>query len=100
MMEKGLDKTLEFEADHEGVKYATRAGYDPRALINFLSRLEKKKKALNMKVLAKTHPTISDRKARIEELLEEMKAGEIIGAEGKERFSEIAKNLPAPKEKK
>jgi predicted Zn-dependent protease len=100
IMEKGLDKKLEFEADHEGVKYAIRAGYDPKAMIAFLDRLEKKKKALNMKVLSKTHPSIKERKERIEELLTEMKASEIIGADGKERFQDFAKNLPASKEKK
>ncbi len=100
MMEKGLDKQLEYEADHEGVKYAIRAGYDPKAMIDFLDRLEKRKKALNMKVLAKTHPSLLDRKSRIEELLTEMKANEIVGADGKERFQLIAKNLPAVKDQK
>jgi predicted Zn-dependent protease len=100
MMEKGLDKKLEFEADHEGVKYAIRAGYDPKAMNDFLGRLEKKKKSLNMKVLSKTHPSIKERKKHIDELLAEMKASEIIGADGKERFQEFAKNLPEAKEPK
>ena len=100
ILEKGLDRQLEYEADHEGVKYAVRAGYDPRALIDFLDRLEKKKKSANMKVLSKTHPSIKARKKRIELLLTEMKASEIIGADGKQRFQEFAKNLPDVKEKK
>jgi predicted Zn-dependent protease len=99
MMEKGLDQKLEYEADHEGVKYAIRAGYDPKAMNEFLGRLESKKNVKNMKVISKTHPSISDRKKHIEELLTEMKANEIIGADGKDRFQQFSKNLPSPKGK-
>jgi predicted Zn-dependent protease len=99
MLEKGLDKKLEFEADHEGVKYAIRAGYEPKAMLHFLRRLQKKKKKLNMKVLSKTHPKISARKSRIKKLLKEMKASEIIGARGKARFVKYTKVIPAPKKK-
>ena len=44
LLEKGLDKNLEYEADREGVKYAIRAGYDPKALDHFLVRLAESKK--------------------------------------------------------
>ncbi|MEZ4742055.1 MAG: M48 family metallopeptidase [Bdellovibrionota bacterium] len=99
IMEKGLDKKLEFEADHEGVKYAIRAGYEPRALLKFLKRLQKKKKNLDMKVLSKTHPKISERRKRISGLLKEMKASEIVGASGKDRFMKHKDLLPEPKVK-
>lgn len=86
LLEKGLDKQLEFEADAKGSEYGIQAGYAPKALISFLVRLEKKKKNLNMKVLDKTHPKISERKEHIMTLLAAMNAKEIIGAYGTNRF--------------
>lgn len=88
ILEKGLDKKYEFEADYEGTRYAIRAGYDPQAMNHFLNRLqkEKEKKHVNMEVLDKTHPKNSERMAHIDGLLKEMKAQEIVGAQGSERF--------------
>ena len=87
LLEKGLDKELEFEADREGVKYAIRAGYEPRALDQFLQRLlEQKKKSGVNTVMDMTHPSIPDRRKVIAEALNRMSAEQIFGAEGKERF--------------
>lgn len=93
--EKGLDKELEYEADREGVKYAIRAGYDPKSMQAYLTRLGGKadKKVKN---LEKTHPSIEDRKAAIAKVLVTLKAEDIIGATGKERFSKNRKNFPKP----
>ena len=44
ILEKGLDKKYEFEADREGVQYAIRAGYQPNAMLSFLKRLDSQKK--------------------------------------------------------
>lgn len=97
ILEKGLDKKFEYEADQEGVKYAIRAGYTPDAMVEFLTRLGKKRKALNTKVLEKTHPNPNSRKRRIVKLLKEMKAKEIIGADGTKRFMEYKKQIPEVK---
>lgn len=93
--EKGLDKELEFEADREGVKYAIRAGYEPKAMTAYLTRLES---AADKKVknLGKTHPTVKDRKKAIAKLLKDLKAEDIIGADGKDRFSSVRKTFPKP----
>ncbi len=95
MTEKGLDKELEYEADHEGVKYAIRAGYDPSAMLNYLKRFEEKD-AKKVKNLAKTHPPVGERRKEISKLLKEMKAEDIIGASGAERFSKVKKAFPKP----
>ncbi len=92
--EKGLDKEMEYEADNEGVKYAIRAGYDPRAMVQFLSRLEDKNK--KVKNLEKTHPPIEERKKAIAKLLKTLKANEIIGASGTERFEKVKRIFPKP----
>lgn len=93
--EKGIAKDLEYEADHEGVKYAVRAGYDPKAMLAYLGRVEEvsDKKVKN---LEKTHPPIKARKKRIATLLKSMKAEEIIGATGDDRFDKFFKQLPKP----
>jgi len=97
ILEKGLDQKLEFEADQEGVKYAVRAGYDPKAMLNFLGRLAEQKKKVDTKTLGKTHPKLADREARIKELLVALKASDIVGATGTTRFKKMHSRLPAPK---
>lgn len=93
--EKGLDKSLEFEADHEGVKFAIRAGYDPKAMLAFLQRLEDKNKK-TIKNLEKTHPSVAERKKAIKALLTTLNADEIIGATGVDRFDKVRKMFPKP----
>lgn len=94
LLEKGLDKNLEFEADREGVKYAIRAGYDPKAMDRFLERLaEEKKKKEEKTVMDVTHPSIPDRRQAIADVLSKMSADEIIGAIGKDRFDEARAGL-------
>lgn len=97
IMEEGLDKRLEYEADNEGVKYAVRAGYEPVAMLRFLSRLARKKRSLNMEILEKTHPSIKDRKKHIVAMLRKMKAADIVGATGKERYQKYKNKLPTVK---
>lgn len=94
LLEKGLDKDLEFEADREGVKYAVRAGYDPKALDRYLDRLaESKKKVREKTVMDVTHPSIPDRRKVIADALNRMSADQIIGAQGKDRFDAATASL-------
>ena len=98
LLEKGLDKEMEFEADREGVKYAIRAGYEPKALDQFLARLaETKKKNSDKTVMDVTHPAIADRRKAIAVVLSKMSANEIIGAVGKDRFDAGRATLMAKK---
>lgn len=94
ILEKGLDHKLEFEADQEGVKYAVAAGYDPKALSNFLGRLVARQKILNTKTLEKTHPKPAERRARVDQLLVQLKADTITGAKGVERFVSMQQRMP------
>ena len=98
LLEKGLDKDLEFEADREGVKYAIRAGYDPKALDVFLARLaEQKKKNQGKTVMDVTHPAIADRRKAIADVLSKMSAEQIIGAVGKDRYDTARAEILAKK---
>lgn len=91
--DKGLGKEVEFEADQEGVKYAIRAGYDPKAMVRYLSRAEDAS-GKKLKNLEKTHPSTDERKKAIEKLLKNLNAEAIIGADGLERFEKMRKQFP------
>ncbi|MBI2602643.1 MAG: M48 family metalloprotease [Deltaproteobacteria bacterium] len=93
ILEKGLDKKLEFEADEEGVQFAINAGYEPFAMANFLERVEKNKGKLNVKILEKTHPKMSDRRDQVQALLKRIRAREMIGAEVEDRFRKYTAKL-------
>lgn len=113
MLEKGLGAELEYEADGFGTRYATQAGYQPDAMLDFLCRLEKpgapegqcelsKKKAKKeaTTILEKTHPPVSDRMVNIEKVLAELHATTIVGAKGTKRFKSFVALLPPPAEDK
>ncbi len=59
----GYSREDELLADQLGVRYAKRAGYDPRAMITFLEKLQdiNRRKPLMPLSYFKTHPHIPDR---------------------------------------
>ena len=101
MVEKGLDQQLEFEADREGVKYAVKAGYDPKGLDGFLDRLyqEKMAKDAQKTVMDKTHPPIPDRRKAIADALNKMNSSTIVGAVLQTRFESYQARLLKKKNK-
>jgi predicted Zn-dependent protease len=94
IFEKGLDKDLEFQADREGEKFAVRAGYDPKAGRAYLDRMMRAK-GVDNEILHATHPSFKDRIARLGDVMKELKADEIVGAEGKERFEKATAQVRA-----
>ena len=109
ILEKGLDQKLEFEADREGVKFAVRAGYDPKGLDQFLARLEQEKhrdkssaKATGKEstaVMDKTHPSIPDRRKSIAVELNKLNADQITGAVLQGRFEGFQSRILKKKKK-
>jgi predicted Zn-dependent protease len=97
ILDKGLDKDLEFEADNEGVRYGIKSGYEPNALYDYLGRLNKKSKPEDHKILSKTHPSLDDRQKRILAVLDEVSAKEIVGAARAQEFKKMQALLPAKK---
>lgn len=93
MLETGLDKKLEFEADAVGIRYAIRAGYEPFALRNFLSRLAKHKQDKHMKILSRTHPRPRLRNEKLNVELSGLNANDIVGARGKVRFAQMTRGI-------
>lgn len=113
MLERGLGAHLEQEADIQGVKYAVNAGYEPKALIDYLCRLEAKDhvsgKRCNLtadpkktakNILDKTHPPVATRIKGIVKELADMNAKDIVGATGEKRFANYTKSVTETKAKK
>lgn len=63
ILARGLDKQSEFDADRESAIILAKSGYDPSAMVDVLSMLEKKSKASDksMSFLLATHPHPSQR---------------------------------------
>lgn len=63
----------ESEADYIGIRYAAKAGYDPRAAITFWQKMEKESKGSKMPAFLSTHPSnerrISDLQAAMPQAL-------------------------------
>jgi len=63
LLEKGLDRKDEFEADREGVTILERAGYSPAAMDSMIGRLQG---TITDRVgLVNTHPPIEDRRTQL-----------------------------------
>ncbi|MBF0358193.1 MAG: M48 family metalloprotease [Magnetococcales bacterium] len=60
----GIDKDLEHEADFYGVKYAYQAGYSPRAIQDYLKRLQRTHGKASS-IFFTTHPPLKDRIKRV-----------------------------------
>ena len=52
-----FSRSHESEADYIGIRYAAKAGYDPRAAITFWQKMEKEGKGSKVPVFLSTHPT-------------------------------------------
>lgn len=56
----------ESEADKIGLRYAAKAGYDPRAALTFWTKMNQQSNAPAGPVFLRTHPTSEDRIAKLE----------------------------------
>ncbi len=68
LVEDGLGKEKEFEADWAGSVYVSAVGYDPWALKSYLERI---KTQLSTVKVAKTHPPFEERIAAFEKFLKQ-----------------------------
>jgi predicted Zn-dependent protease len=52
-----FSRSHESEADYIGIRYAARAGYDPRAAVTFWQKMEQQSKGGRLPVFLSTHPS-------------------------------------------
>lgn len=93
IMEKGLDKKMEFEADEIGLQIAARANYNPHALKNYLMRLDNIKDKEATKIFNSTHPKNSERIAALNSLFKKYNTSEMVTARGESRFLRYTEKL-------
>jgi predicted Zn-dependent protease len=72
-MGAAFDRKKELEADHIGIIYMARAGYDPEEGIKVLERLEEEtgQEAAAQSSFLATHPSNPDRIAQLRSLMPE-----------------------------
>jgi predicted Zn-dependent protease len=84
---KGHSRAEEMESDRVGFQYATRAGYDPAGLSEFLAALSAKKSDAAVAKFFSTHPGIEDR------LQEQTKMQQALTGSGKREAERFAKAM-------
>ena len=52
-----FSRAHESEADHIGLRYAAKAGYDPHASVTFWQKMAKANEGSNVPVFLRTHPS-------------------------------------------
>lgn len=75
--QNGYSRAVEKKADHNGMRYAKGAGYDPKGMIAFLKRLAENEEhePSNLEIYFRTHPRTEDRIEWCEEHLKELESG-------------------------
>lgn len=66
-----FSRNNETEADLIGIRYAAKAGYDPRAAVTFWKKMEKEKKGGRLPAFLSTHPSDERRIADLEKWMPE-----------------------------
>ncbi len=66
-----FSRAHESEADYIGIRYAAKAGYDPRAAVTFWQKMADTKEAGGLAVLLRTHPLTSTRIADLQKWMPE-----------------------------
>jgi predicted Zn-dependent protease len=72
----GYGRSMELDADHYGMIYMNRAGYDPRGTIEFFQKLEQYegKQPGGLSVYFRTHPPTSERIRRAQQELQQLQS--------------------------
>jgi len=85
---KGLKKGDEYDADQKALAYLDRAGYDYPAMFDVLELLDKRRKAGQTKILAKTHPSPNNRIRKLKHAMRKLKLDQPSGIRLRARFDQ------------
>jgi predicted Zn-dependent protease len=98
ILNDAFDQDDELDADVKGVSFALDAGYDPRAMFDFIATISRNTAHLTGGL--SSHPDAEDRREAIEEWLEDdVKAYELEGlVKTTERFREFQTWFDSPRE--
>ena len=93
LMEEGLSKEDEADADQKALETMIATGYDLHSYLNYLNSLKPHIAHGQAKVLSKTHPTIKFRYRNLQEFISSNKLDNIQGKKNGQRFKKIMFNL-------
>ena len=86
LMEEGLSKEDEADADKKALEMLMSLGYDPQSYLDYLQSLKPYLKQGQAKVLSKTHPTITFRYNNLREFIMKNDLENFKGKKNEKRF--------------
>ena len=89
LMEEGLSKIDEADADQKALEMLISSGYDLQSYIDYLSSLKPYLEQGQAKILSKTHPTIDTRIKILSEFISKHELDSIQGKKNEKRFKQF-----------
>ena len=93
LMEEGLSKKDEADADQKALEMLISTGYDPQSYLDYLLSLKPHLEQGQAKVLSKTHPTIDTRIKILSEFISKHELDSIQGKKNEKRFKQFMASL-------
>ena len=93
LMEEGLSKKDEADADQKALEMLISTGYDPQSYLDYLLSLKPHLEQGQAKVLSKTHPTIGTRIKLLSEFISKHDLDSIQGKKNEKRFKQFMASL-------
>ena len=89
LMEEGLSKKDEADADQKALEMLISSGYDLQSYLDYLSSLKPYLEQGQAKILSKTHPTIDTRIKILSEFISRHELDSIQGKKNEKRFKQF-----------
>ncbi len=93
LMEEGLSKKDEADADQKALEMLISTGYDPQSYLDYLLSLKPHLEQGQAKVLSKTHPTIDTRIKILSEFISKHELDSIQGKKNEKRFKQFMASI-------
>ncbi len=93
LMEEGLSKKDEADADQKALEMLISTGYEPQSYLDYLLSLNPHLEQGQAKVLSKTHPTINTRTKLLSEFISRHDLDSIQGKKNEKRFKHFMVSL-------
>ena len=93
LMEEGLSKKDEADADQKALEMLISTGYDPQSYLDYLLSIKPHLEQGQAKVLSKTHPTIDTRIKLLSEFMSKHELDSIQGKKNEKRFKQFMASI-------